>query len=233
MVLPVPGGPQNTSEPSERVASMRVSAPSGPSRWSCPTTSSSFCGRSRSASGRGASLSRPAAANRRRAGALARGRHPLNTAEICCPPRRMMMRQERLGYSVMRARSCVLLDALAVDRHDDVAALEAEIAGIGAVVDVEDDDAVVGILELQFVGQRRRQVGDLGAGERRTRADGDLVARRLRRGLQRHRHVQLAAAAQHGRASRCRRAAWWRSGSRRRWGRRPPARRPTRSRRRA
>ena len=32
VVLPVPGGPQNTSEPSERVASMRVSAPSGPSR---------------------------------------------------------------------------------------------------------------------------------------------------------------------------------------------------------
>ena len=63
VVLPVPGGPQNTSEPSERVASMRVSTPSGPSRWSCPTTSSSACGRSRSASGRGASLSRPAAAN--------------------------------------------------------------------------------------------------------------------------------------------------------------------------
>ena len=32
VVLPVPGGPQNTSEPSERVSSMRVSAPSGPSR---------------------------------------------------------------------------------------------------------------------------------------------------------------------------------------------------------
>ena len=43
---------------------MRVSAPSGPSRWSWPTTSASFCGRSLSASGRGASLSRPAAANR-------------------------------------------------------------------------------------------------------------------------------------------------------------------------
>ena len=32
VVLPVPGGPQNTSEPSERVPIMRVSAPSGPSR---------------------------------------------------------------------------------------------------------------------------------------------------------------------------------------------------------
>ena len=55
VVLPVPGGPQKTSEPSERVSSMRVSAPSGPSRWSCPTTSASLVGRSRSASGRGAS----------------------------------------------------------------------------------------------------------------------------------------------------------------------------------
>ena len=32
VVLPVPGGPQKTSEPSVRVSSMRVSAPSGPSR---------------------------------------------------------------------------------------------------------------------------------------------------------------------------------------------------------
>ena len=64
VVLPVPGGPQKISEPSERVSSMRVSAPSGPSRWSCPTTSASFVGRSLSASGRGASASRPAASNR-------------------------------------------------------------------------------------------------------------------------------------------------------------------------
>ena len=32
VVLPVPGGPQKIIEPSERVSSMRVSAPSGPSR---------------------------------------------------------------------------------------------------------------------------------------------------------------------------------------------------------
>ena len=32
VVLPVPGGPQKMSEPSERVSSMRVSVPSGPSR---------------------------------------------------------------------------------------------------------------------------------------------------------------------------------------------------------
>ena len=110
----------------------------------------------------------------------ARG-HPLKTAVICCPPRRMMMRQEAFGLrgdarEIVRRSICSPLTD-----DDDVAALEAEIAGIGAVVDVEDDDAVVGALELQFVGQRRRQIGDLGAGKRRARADGDLVARRRRR----------------------------------------------------
>ena len=35
-------------------------------------------------------------------------RHPLNTAEICWPPRRMMTRQVRLGVPVARSRSRVL-----------------------------------------------------------------------------------------------------------------------------
>src|SRR5262249_18066549 len=61
VVLPVPGGPQNTSEPSVRVSRSRVSAPSGPRRGSWPTTSPSPVGRSLSASGRGASRSSPAA----------------------------------------------------------------------------------------------------------------------------------------------------------------------------
>src|SRR5690348_8203719 len=34
--------------------------------------------------------------------------HPLNTAEIFCPPRRMTMRQLRLGVLVNRSRSRVL-----------------------------------------------------------------------------------------------------------------------------
>ncbi len=73
VVLPVPGGPQNTSEPSVRVSSKRVSAPCGPSKWSWPTTSLSCVGRSLSASGRGASRSSPAAANRLAPLRLARG----------------------------------------------------------------------------------------------------------------------------------------------------------------
>src|SRR5688500_11245471 len=51
VVLPVPGGPQRTIEASLPAATIRPIAPSGPVRWSWPTTSSSACGRSRSASG--------------------------------------------------------------------------------------------------------------------------------------------------------------------------------------
>ncbi len=64
VVLPVPGGPQKISEPSERLSIMRVRMPSGPVRCSCPTTSARRCGRSRSASGRGAAPSSPALAKR-------------------------------------------------------------------------------------------------------------------------------------------------------------------------
>ena len=99
VVLPVPGGPQKISEPSDALSSMRVSAPSGPSRWSWPTTSASFCGRSLSASGRGASCRGPPPRTGSGRAALPallraeprrpclrhpgeRGRHPLNTADL-------------------------------------------------------------------------------------------------------------------------------------------------------
>ena len=52
VVLPTPGGPHRISEASEPRSSMRAIAPSGPSRWSWPTTSASTRGRRRSASGR-------------------------------------------------------------------------------------------------------------------------------------------------------------------------------------
>src|SRR3546814_14599402 len=58
VVLPQPGGPQRMSEASRPEPTMRPTGPSGASRWSCPTTSSSACGRRRSASGRGAWLSK-------------------------------------------------------------------------------------------------------------------------------------------------------------------------------
>jgi hypothetical protein len=51
VVLPVPGGPQKTIEDNVPLFSIRRNRPSGPINASCPTTSSSFCGRIRSANG--------------------------------------------------------------------------------------------------------------------------------------------------------------------------------------
>src|SRR6185437_2372679 len=64
VVLPVPGGPQRIIDDRRCACAMRRIGPSGPKRWSWPTTSSRLWGRSRSASGRGASGSRPAAWNK-------------------------------------------------------------------------------------------------------------------------------------------------------------------------
>ena len=88
-------------------------------------------------------------------------------------------------------------DLVAVDREHDVAALEAELLRQRAVGDVDHDHALGRRIEPQLVGQRRRQVGDLGAEERRARFDQDLVARHFRRGFERDRDLALLAAAHH------------------------------------
>ena len=55
VVLPLPGGPQKIIEGTTSRSSARRSARPGPSRCSCPTTSSSVRGRMRSARGRACS----------------------------------------------------------------------------------------------------------------------------------------------------------------------------------
>src|SRR5262245_6166026 len=235
VVLPVPGGPQNTSDPRERVASMRVSAPSAPSKWSCPTTSSSFCGLSLSASGRGASLSRPAAANRLGPPAFARGaimgdprrhgracpgnlrlaRYALDThhpADMPSMTKEMLDTYSsaehrgnflpaakdddapaaagRAGQPLKIAR---LADGLTIDFLNHVTTLEAEIACIRAGVDVHHGYALIHVLQLQFVGQRRRKIGNLHSGEWRARPNDDFVARCSRSALQVYRHRQFAS----------------------------------------
>jgi hypothetical protein len=57
VVLPTPGGPHNISDDSAPAASMPPRGAPGARMWPCPTTSVSWRGRSRSASGRGADLS--------------------------------------------------------------------------------------------------------------------------------------------------------------------------------
>ena len=64
VVLPEPGGPQKMRLGTRPLFSMRVSVPSGPTMWSWPATSSRVFGRRRSASGRGALFSSPAASKR-------------------------------------------------------------------------------------------------------------------------------------------------------------------------
>ncbi len=51
VVLPTPGGPQRMKEWSLRDSKARRSGLPGPSRWRCPTTSASACGRISSARG--------------------------------------------------------------------------------------------------------------------------------------------------------------------------------------
>ena len=72
MVLPQPGGPQRMKEVILPDFTIRPSGASGPTTWSCPTTSLKFCGRKRSASGRltfcenkVSSMAAPTADNRR------------------------------------------------------------------------------------------------------------------------------------------------------------------------
>src|SRR5262249_59933821 len=76
-------------------------------------------------------------------------------------------------------------DALVVDAEDAVAALEAKTLRQRAVGHIDDHHATGGGVEPQLLGQGRREIGDLRAGERRARANDQLVARRLGRGLER------------------------------------------------
>src|SRR4029079_14353292 len=85
-------------------------------------------------------------------------------------------------------------NAFAIDLLDHVAALGAQIAGVGTVIYVDDDHALVSIAHLELVDERRRKIGDLDARKRRTRVNHDLLARHFRRNLQRNRHGLLASA---------------------------------------
>ena len=189
--------PQKTSEPSVRVSSMRVSAPSGPRIWSWPTTSASERGRSLSGSGRGASCSIPAAAKRLAGLARSLRVHPPSVTLICWPPRTTVMRQSLDDVFDALSRSLVLADLLIVDREDDIALLESDAGGRSVIGKIGHHHAFGGGIEVQLVGHRRRDVGDLGALERRARGQHDLVAAGVGRGLQRHRELYGLAGALH------------------------------------
>src|SRR5262245_19450820 len=85
-----------------------------------------------------------------------------------------------------------LVDGFAIDFLDDVAALKAEIACIRACIDIHDRYTLFDVLQLQFVGERGRKVGDLDARKRRARTDHDFITRRCRGALQTHCHCLFA-----------------------------------------
>ena len=125
------------------------------------------------AAGRAADAARPAPALRRRTGwcrfAWPLRAHPPSVTLICWPPRTSVMRQSRADWPRRLLQIGGLGDLLVVHGEDDVALLEADIGGGGIVGELGDDDALGIGIEMQLVGDRRRDVGDLGALERRAR----------------------------------------------------------------
>ena len=81
VVLPVPAGPQRMTDDNRSVSISARSGRPGPRRWSCPTMSSRWTGRSRSASGAWRDSCSPAATLNRSSGAIPRGYRPPLPAE--------------------------------------------------------------------------------------------------------------------------------------------------------
>ena len=71
------------------------------------------------------------------------------------------------------------------------------LAAVAAVGEIDHHDALGLGIQMQLVGKRRRDVGDLGALERRARGEHDFVAVGVGRGLQRHRELHGLAGALH------------------------------------
>ena len=124
---------------------------------------------------------------------------------ICWPPRTTMMRQSRADLARRLFEIAGLGDLLVVDGEDDVALLETDAGGGGALGELGHHHALGVGVDPQFVGQRGRDVGHLGALERRARGQDDLVAAGIGRGLERNvdldglagaLHVDLRAAAE-------------------------------------
>ena len=126
---------------------------------------------------------------------------------ICWPPRTTVMRHCRWTASGDLSRSLVLRDLLIVDREDDVALLEAELCASDAVGDIDHDNALGEGVEPQFVGERRRNVGDLRALERRARGRCTISSRGGSGAVSaRTSSLTVLAAAHARRSARCRRA---------------------------
>src|SRR5688500_7831825 len=168
VVLPLPGGPQKTSDGTRSSAMARRRKPFGPTITSCPTTSSRVRGRNRSASGVPASGSRPSPPPRRSAGAFWSSKRPraliatsLGGLEV--PVAAVPIDQRRVGF----LDGVAGLDLADVDRvgAGGVAAVDRAVEpgdGVG-----EDRSPGLGrlpgaVLEPILVLHPREAVGELG-----------------------------------------------------------------------
>ena len=88
---------------------------------------------------------------------------------ICWPPRTTTMRQSRDEVFRRLVEIAGLGDLLVVDGKDDVALLEADAGGGAAIVELDHHDALGVAVQTQLFGDRRRDVGDVCALERRAR----------------------------------------------------------------
>ena len=123
--------------------------------------------------------------------------HPPSVTLICWPPRTTMMRQSRAVSRVAFSRSLVLAIFWLLTARMMSPFWKPTLAAVRAVGEIGHHDAFGVGIEPQFVGDRRRDVGDLGALERRARRQDDLVAAGVGRGLQRHRQLDGLAGALH------------------------------------
>src|SRR5215472_16493291 len=168
VVLPQPGGPQRIIEEIWPEATMRPMGASGARRCCWPTISSSRLGRSRSASGRGAwDSNNPVTAN-----------SSIDTQRAGFPVSAESDVPAAVGGVERLLQVGDLVEVAAVDRDDDVPLPEPEAHGGGTATDLDDHHALPFAIELQLLGQRRREVRDRGTRKRLGTLELRLIGRR-------------------------------------------------------
>ena len=155
--------------------------------------------------------------------------HPPSVTLICWPPRTSVMRQSRADFARRLFEIAGLGDLLVVDGQDDVALLESDIGGRAAIGEIGHHDAFGVGIQMQLVGHRRRDIGDLGALERRARRSARFRCGRYRARFPAAPSASPACRRAARRSAPCRRADASQNGSRTHWDPRPPGRRSRRS----
>ncbi len=177
MVLPVPGGPQNTSEPSERVAEHAGEHAVGAEQLILPYDLCELL-RTQLVRERTRRIVFQSCCREQVVSAAFGARaHPPNWTASLLPAAHQHqppLAAFLLGDLIEIAR---LLDRLVVHGDDDIATPEAQTLRRRAIGDVENGDTFGAGIEPQFVGQRRRQITYLHAREGRARLDDDLFTR--------------------------------------------------------